>query len=146
MAMLIFNSSLRSPLFSFVSGPLSRASLAGDNRNGSKNIQLPLLWQNIASRLSKQYPQKEGQMPYVRQLQKLEGWAHKSTPIVRRSTVLMQRLRHSIYRALTTLLVFLFFVHKYIFSAGPLPIPQTTVSFYVKLSLADALSFGRAIS
>lgn len=92
-----------SPFF-FFRGLRSSASLVGDEKNGSKDSQLPSLRQNTVRGLSKRYSQKESQMPKVRQREKLESWKIKSGY----SAVLLQKLRKSICRALNNPFSFFF--------------------------------------
>jgi hypothetical protein len=81
------------------------ASLAGDDKNESKDSQLPSLRQNTLRGLSKRYSQKESQMLKVRQREKLESWKIRSGY----SAVLLQKLRKSICRTLTKPLLFFLF-------------------------------------
>jgi hypothetical protein len=83
------------------------ASLAGDEKYKSKANHLSSLRQDGVRGLSKRYTQKEGQMPSVRQREKLERWEIKSAHLARCSAVLLQRLRLLIFRALATLPIFL---------------------------------------
>jgi hypothetical protein len=81
--------------------------LAGDEKY-AKNTQLPLLRQDTTTRSLEGQPKKEEQMPKLRQPKKLER-RHEKDAARKRSTLLLQRLRHSLYRALAAHLFFFFF-------------------------------------
>jgi hypothetical protein len=81
---------------------LSSSIFAGDGIFESKNNQLSSLWQGIARRSNHWCSSKEGQMHLMLQPKKLER-RHERNAARKRSTLLVQRLRHSIFRALATL-------------------------------------------
>jgi len=85
----------------------SKRDLAGDEKY-AKNTQLPLLRQDTTTRSLEGQPKKEEQMPKLRQPKKLER-RHEKDAARKRSTLLLQRLRHSLYRALAAHLFFFFF-------------------------------------
>ncbi len=93
--------SAASSLFSFFKRAVlaSKGDLAGDEKYASKNNQLPLLRQDTTRRSLDWHSKKEEQMPKLRQPKKLERW-HEKDAARKRSTLLMQRLRHKVFRAL----------------------------------------------
>lgn len=95
--------------FFFFKNYRSIASLAGAEKHELQAHQLSSLRQDIARGFSKRCSQEEGQMPNVRQYEKLESWKNDFAQISRRSAVLLQRLRRSIYGALSYHVVFFFF-------------------------------------
>jgi hypothetical protein len=89
-------------LFFFFNGlRFQGTSLAGDDMNGTENSQLPSLRQNIVKRFSQRNSKKESQMPSLQQPEKLEIWNIQNAKR-KSSTLHVQRLRQSVYRALMT--------------------------------------------
>lgn len=83
----------------FEKAVLSFRGLAGDEKYASKNNQLSLLRQDTTRRPLEGHSKKEGQMPKLRQPKQSER-RHEKDAARKRSTLLMQRLRHSLYRPL----------------------------------------------
>jgi hypothetical protein len=88
------------PLFLFGEDFLvAEQSLAGDDLHEKKNSQLSSLRQNTGKRLSRRSSEKKSKMSNMWQPEELEIWSNQDTKW-ESSTLLMQRLRQSIFRAL----------------------------------------------
>lgn len=102
-----FFSAASSPFFS-LRDVHSVASLVGDEKHESKNSQLSILRQNFAHRHIDRYTPKCGQVHSLWQPEKLEmrtkKYSQRKSP-----ALLMQKLRHSIFRTILTTQSFSFF-------------------------------------